>query len=141
VEEFYRGFAQRARDLAEKADPFTRRRLLDLAERYDLKGRGSSNGRTPAPRATPPSALFSGAGEAGGSVLRVRWNIGSALVFVRKCIEPFGRTFPPVHRRGLAQAQKRATSRRLGAETCKRPVLRRLQCSDRWAPISRWTGI
>lgn len=35
MEEFYSGFAQRARDLAEKADPFTRRRLLDLAKRYD----------------------------------------------------------------------------------------------------------
>src|SRR5437763_16304020 len=34
MEEFYSGFAQRARDLAEKADPFTRRRLLDLAKRY-----------------------------------------------------------------------------------------------------------
>src|SRR2546421_9156814 len=30
-QEFYSGFAQRARDLAEKADPFTRRRLLELA--------------------------------------------------------------------------------------------------------------
>ena len=33
MEDFYRGFAQRARDLAENADPFTRRRLLDLAQR------------------------------------------------------------------------------------------------------------
>ena len=32
MEEFYKGFAQRARDLAEKADPITRRRLLDLAQ-------------------------------------------------------------------------------------------------------------
>jgi len=64
MEEFYSGFAQRARDLAEKADPFTRRRLLDLAKRYDLKGSGTSYGRTPPPRATPPTALFSGAGEA-----------------------------------------------------------------------------
>jgi hypothetical protein len=63
VEEFYRGFAQRARDLAENADPFTRRRLLDLAKRYDLKGSGSNYGRTPAPRATSPAALFSAAGE------------------------------------------------------------------------------
>lgn len=44
VEDFYRGFAQRTRDLAEKADPFTRRRLLDLTQRYDLKSRpGSGN--------------------------------------------------------------------------------------------------
>lgn len=66
MEEFYKGFAQRARDLAEKADPFTRRRLLDLAQRYDLKSRPRSAGNRsiPPPRATPPTVLFSGAGEA-----------------------------------------------------------------------------
>lgn len=38
-EEFYRQQALRVRDLAGKADPFTRRRLLDLAAaRYDAKG-------------------------------------------------------------------------------------------------------
>ena len=37
-EEFYRQQALRVRDLAAKADPFTRRRLLDLAARYDAKG-------------------------------------------------------------------------------------------------------
>ncbi|WP_246504228.1 hypothetical protein [Bradyrhizobium agreste] len=65
MEEFYSDFAQRARDLAEKADPFTRRRLLDLAQRYDLKSKpGSSRGRSsPPPRATPPTVLFSGSGE------------------------------------------------------------------------------
>ncbi|TYO67408.1 hypothetical protein FXV83_05355 [Bradyrhizobium hipponense] len=63
-QEFYRGFAQRARDLAEKADPFTRRRLLDLAKRYDAQSKpGSSHGRLPAPRAAPPNALFSRSGE------------------------------------------------------------------------------
>ncbi|MGY3621798.1 hypothetical protein [Bradyrhizobium sp. USDA 10063] len=36
-ESFYMPQAQRARDLAEKADPFTRNRLLDLADRYDAK--------------------------------------------------------------------------------------------------------
>ncbi|UWU91466.1 hypothetical protein [Bradyrhizobium sp. CB1015] len=64
MEEFYKGFAQRARDLAEHADPFTKRRLLDLAKRYDLNSSGSSQGRAPAPRATPPNVLFSGSGEA-----------------------------------------------------------------------------
>jgi hypothetical protein len=65
VEEFYKGFAQRARDLAENADPFTRRRLLDLAKRYELKGDRSFAERSiPPPRATPPSVLFSGSGEA-----------------------------------------------------------------------------
>ncbi|SCB54135.1 hypothetical protein GA0061098_102391 [Bradyrhizobium shewense] len=63
MEEFYRGFAQRARDLAENADPFTRRRLLDLAKRYDLKINGSSYARIQSPRATPPNVLFSGSGE------------------------------------------------------------------------------
>ena len=37
-EEFFRQQAQRARDLAGQADPFTRKRLLDLADRYDVKG-------------------------------------------------------------------------------------------------------
>lgn len=66
MEEFYRGFAQRARDLAENADPFTKRRLLDLAKRYDLKTRpGPAGGRSmPPPRAMPPTTLFSGSGEA-----------------------------------------------------------------------------
>ncbi|KRQ15788.1 hypothetical protein [Bradyrhizobium manausense] len=66
MEDFYRGFAQRARDLAENADPFTRRRLLALAQRYDLKSKpGSGGGRSiPPPRATPPTILFSGSGEA-----------------------------------------------------------------------------
>jgi hypothetical protein len=41
-QEFYRQQAQRARDLAEKADQFTRKRLLALAERYDAKGGGPS---------------------------------------------------------------------------------------------------
>ena len=65
MEDFYRGFAKRARDLAENADPFTRRRLLDLAKRYDLKSKpGSPGGRSiPPPRATPPTVLFAGSGE------------------------------------------------------------------------------
>ena len=36
--EFYRGLAQRVRDIAERADPFIKRRLLKLAERYAVKG-------------------------------------------------------------------------------------------------------
>jgi hypothetical protein len=35
--EFFKQQALRARDLAEKADPFTRKRLLALAETYDAK--------------------------------------------------------------------------------------------------------
>jgi hypothetical protein len=41
-QEFYRQQAQRVRDLAERADPFTRKRLQDLADSYDAKGGGSS---------------------------------------------------------------------------------------------------
>ncbi|MBM7483936.1 hypothetical protein ACVWWI_002748 [Bradyrhizobium sp. USDA 3686] len=37
-QEFYRGLAERVRGMAEEADPFTRRRLLDLAKRYDSRG-------------------------------------------------------------------------------------------------------
>ncbi|WP_456739135.1 MULTISPECIES: hypothetical protein [unclassified Bradyrhizobium] len=64
MEDFYRSFAKRARDLAENADPFTRRRLLDLAQRYDLKSKpGSPGGRSiPPQRATPPTVLFAGSG-------------------------------------------------------------------------------
>lgn len=65
MEEFYRGFAQRARDLAERADPFTRRRLLDLALRYDARSKPGAPGARPLPppRATPPAAIFSGLGK------------------------------------------------------------------------------
>ncbi|EHR01243.1 hypothetical protein [Bradyrhizobium sp. WSM471] len=67
--EFYQGLAHRVRTLAEKADPFTRRRLLDLAMRYDAKGgptsrSGATERPLPAPRTTPPSSIFSGPGEA-----------------------------------------------------------------------------
>ncbi len=41
-QEFFRQQALRARDLAEKADPFTRKRLLDLAGKYDAKAGGTS---------------------------------------------------------------------------------------------------
>ncbi|MVT50076.1 hypothetical protein GPL17_06185 [Bradyrhizobium yuanmingense] len=65
MEEFYSGFAQRARDLAERADPFTRRRLLDLAKRYDAKSKPGSSARPlPPPRTMPPATHFSGPGEA-----------------------------------------------------------------------------
>jgi hypothetical protein len=36
-DDFYKWHAQRLRDLAHKADPFTRKRLLDLADKYDAK--------------------------------------------------------------------------------------------------------
>ena len=36
-DDFYKQRAQRVRDLADKADPFARKRLLDLADKYDAK--------------------------------------------------------------------------------------------------------
>lgn len=67
-QEFYRGLAQRVRGMAEKADPFTRRRLLDLAKRYDSKGGALGWGGTerplPVSRTTPPASSFSESGEA-----------------------------------------------------------------------------
>ncbi|MGY4325652.1 hypothetical protein ACVWWG_000066 [Bradyrhizobium sp. LB7.2] len=63
MEEFYRGFAQRARELAEMGDLFTRRRLLDLAKRYDTRSKpGSRPGGLPAPAPLQPRQ--SGAREA-----------------------------------------------------------------------------
>jgi hypothetical protein len=51
--------------LAEKADPFTRRRLLELASRCDLQSKPGHHGArvAPPPRAMPPNAAFSGSGE------------------------------------------------------------------------------
>lgn len=68
--EFDRTFAQRARDLADKADPFTRKRLLVLAEKYDAKlGKPSPASRNvqrtlPLPRTVPAVSAISDAGEA-----------------------------------------------------------------------------
>ena len=38
-EDFLRQHAKTVRAMAEKADPFTRKRLLDLAERYERRPR------------------------------------------------------------------------------------------------------
>ncbi|MCK1393949.1 hypothetical protein [Bradyrhizobium sp. 1] len=66
-QEFYQGLAQRVRVMADTADPFTRRRLLDLAKQYDSKGRTALSRATerplPVPRTTPPTSTFSGPGE------------------------------------------------------------------------------
>lgn len=67
VEEFYKGFAQRARDLAERADPFTTKRLLGLARRYDARSKPAvSGGARPLPpaRTTLPASIFSAYAEA-----------------------------------------------------------------------------
>lgn len=41
-EQFFQDRAKAVRDLAERADPHTRRRLLDLASRYEKKPRPST---------------------------------------------------------------------------------------------------
>jgi hypothetical protein len=43
--EFFRQRAVLARSLAENADPFTKKRLLDLAERYDVRAGGPGPSR------------------------------------------------------------------------------------------------
>jgi hypothetical protein len=67
-QKFYQGLAQQVRAIAATADPFTRRRLLDLAKRYDSKGGTARSGTTerplPTPRTTPLGSIFSGPGEA-----------------------------------------------------------------------------
>jgi hypothetical protein len=66
-QEFYQGLAQRVRAMADRADPFTRRRLLDLAKRYDAKGGTARSGltelRLPVPRTKPPASMLFGPGE------------------------------------------------------------------------------
>lgn len=71
-QEFYRELTQQARDLAERADPFTRQqRLLKLAGSYDVKGGNLARSPRlmerplPIPRTTPPASNFSGPREAG----------------------------------------------------------------------------
>lgn len=68
-ENFCREQVERIRTLAERADPFTKRRLLALLGRYEAKLGGSSRAskisERPLPvRTTPPASIFSGSGEA-----------------------------------------------------------------------------
>lgn len=55
-EQFFHDRAKTVRDLAERADPHTRRRLLDLASRYEKKP------RPPTPLAVRPKALSNAVG-------------------------------------------------------------------------------
>lgn len=67
VEEFYKGFAQRARDLVERANPSRGNALLELAGRYDAKSKPPvSGGARPLPptRTTLPASIFSASAEA-----------------------------------------------------------------------------
>jgi len=65
--EFYRQQALRARDLAEKADQFTRKRLLALAESYDAKAGGPPKASriTERPVPLPHERIVSGHGQPG----------------------------------------------------------------------------
>jgi hypothetical protein len=49
-EDYFKEQAARVRQIASNADPFTKRRLLDLAEKYD--GRKSARRPTPLPTVT-----------------------------------------------------------------------------------------
>ena len=51
-DEYFKEQAARVRNIASFADPFTKKRLLDLAERYDTK---SPRRPTPLPKVTPSS--------------------------------------------------------------------------------------
>jgi hypothetical protein len=56
-DEYFKEHAARVRNIASFADPFTKKRLLDLAERYDAK---SPRRPTPLPRVSPGEKPDSG---------------------------------------------------------------------------------
>ena len=56
-QEFYRAMAHRVRELAGRADPFIKRRLLALAERYEARGGKPSPVPPSAERPLPPLRL------------------------------------------------------------------------------------
>jgi hypothetical protein len=63
--QYFKEQAQRVRDIAEKADPFTRKRLLALAEHYDAQTIETSRSRPlrPIKSATPePAATLKSTG-------------------------------------------------------------------------------
>jgi hypothetical protein len=63
--ESYRQQAQHVRDLAERADPFTRKRLLDLADSYDAKGGAPSRASLAIERSLPFPRAVPGYGQSG----------------------------------------------------------------------------
>jgi hypothetical protein len=91
MKQFMEERARVIRSLADKADPFTRTRLLTLAEKYELRVRdgvdGNSQGRAAPGRIVPIKFAHDGLGtDAGGAchlddlglVLGVQsWNTGS----------------------------------------------------------------
>lgn len=52
-EDFYRARASQVRDIAERADPFTKQRLLKLADNYEFRARNPSRASRPTARPIP----------------------------------------------------------------------------------------
>jgi hypothetical protein len=81
------------RDLAERADPFTRKRLLDLADSYDAKGGGLARasraieGPQPLPRAVP-ELRTSLARHEEGRALQGSGATPAAAQVIRQCASP-----------------------------------------------------
>ena len=64
--QYFREQAQRVREIADKADAFTRKHLLSLAEHYDARALESSRPLRPIKPATPvPAATFGKAAVSG----------------------------------------------------------------------------
>ena len=59
-DEYFKEHAARVRQIASFADPFTKKRLLDLAERYDAKK--PEQRKTPLPTVSPPDRSKTAAG-------------------------------------------------------------------------------
>jgi hypothetical protein len=62
-EDYFKEQAARVRNIARNADPFTKRRLLDLAEKYD--GRKSIRRPTPLPSVSMQDQQDAGGGDTG----------------------------------------------------------------------------
>nr|WP_084788922.1 hypothetical protein [Bradyrhizobium sp. Cp5.3] len=62
-QEFYRGMAVCVRAMADMADPFTRSRLLKLADRYDAKCVPPLTGTGPRPLPRPSLSVAQGSGK------------------------------------------------------------------------------
>src|SRR3954467_5137227 len=83
-EQFFHDRAKTVRDLAERADPHTKRRLLDLASRYDAKPRPP----TPLPVKAKPLS------DAVGLVEEIL-SIPSGIVLVERDDPPAGEPTAP----------------------------------------------
>jgi hypothetical protein len=64
--QYFREQAQRVREIADKADTFTRKRLLSLAEHYDARALASSRPLRPIKPATPVTAATFGKADVSG---------------------------------------------------------------------------